>query len=417
MALGQAPSSADHEKIQFVLSTQDKECQNVGVANAKPHRFEEIADDLQQRVLSGSILPGELLPTERELQAAYGVSRTTVRRAYATLAERGWAQNIPNRGVVAQIGISANGSNRIAYIDHVDAVHKSLFFRLHTLLVARGYELVHVDSRPHGTIETIQEAAEMGFAAAFVWPKHAFTEPGSLEKAQSRMPIISVDHSLGGEATELVMSDHHQGAFDVVSHLIRLGRKRIAISGNFTHHEDARLRFNGYVAAHIALNRALSASDFVFSSPQPHPYEDPRLLSYRLQNTDRPDAVFVLHDMSVPAIVEAIFAAGLKVPDDVAVVGFGNDVPLALEQAGLTTVAMNWDLVAETLLERMVARLKNPRAPFKQTLVPTRLVVRGSCGAPAEQWDSYPYEVSSMAISGRLMPSSMVTADNHSDLS
>ena len=368
------------------------------------HRFDELAHALRVDIQRGLIAPGTLLPTERELQESHNVSRTTVRRALADLVESGWAENLPNRGVIAKLGKPARRSSQVAFVDHQDCVHKSLFFRLHTLLARVGMSLVHVDSQEIGTIAGMELAAEQGYVAAFVWPKISFVSPGDLARIQARMPVIIVDHSFGGEPGELVMSEHLKGAQEAVGHLLDLGRQRVAITGYFTHHEDATLRFAGYVAAHHERGLMPDACNFVFSSPGGSGFEDTRLLSFRLSQPDRPDAVFVLHDMSVPAIVETIFDAGLRVPEDVAVVGFGNDLPFTIDGAGLTTVAMNWDRVAETLVDRLVYRLEHPHSAYKRSLVPTRLLVRGSCGAPDETWCSDSYEISSVTVTGRMAP-------------
>lgn len=368
------------------------------------HRFHEVANALREEISRGELAPGSLFPTERELQSRYNVSRTTVRRALAALIESGWAEQKPNRGVIAKQGPNASRSQFVAFIDHLSYVHKTLFFSLHKLLTEAGFILVHVDSTEIGTLGAIERAVEMGCAAAFVWPKIAFARGVDLDAMGRTMPLIFVDHSIG-QPGELVMSDHFAGAKAAVSHLMALGRRRIAITGNFTHHEDAIERFAGYVAAYHDHGLVPSPADYVFSSPGGAEYEDTRLLSFRLSQPDRPDALFVLHDMSVPAIVEAVFDAGLRVPQDVAIVGFGNDLPLTFGGVGLTTVSMQWDEVARNLVERMLARIEAPHSPFRRTLASTHLILRGSCGAPSELWSNEPYEVSSVTVTGRMPPS------------
>ena len=387
------------------------------VAGRRDYRFEAIADALQARIRRGEFAAGSLLASERQLQESYSVSRTTIRKALAELVARGWAEAKPNRGVVARHGSATPASHRVAFIDHRDHVHKTLFFKLHTGLATAGFHLVHIDSQDVGTLAALEHAADQGFSAAFVWPKVAWAETGALGALQSRISVIAVDHTIGGEPSDLVMSDHLQGARAVVGHLIGLGRRRIAISGNFTIREDAQMRFSGYTIGLYEHDLSPEASDFVFSSPLHSPFEDTRLLRFRLGQTDRPDAVFVLHDMSVPAIAETIFDCGLKVPEDVAIVGFGNDVPFSVDGVGLTTVGMNWDLLVEALVARLRDRLTHPMAPFRRVLVPTKLVVRGSCGAPPEQWTPDPYEVSSHTVTRRMPPSSDLKAQTANNLS
>lgn len=374
------------------------------MAERPRHRFEKLARELRAEIQSGAIAPGALLPTERELQETHNLSRTTVRRALAELISMGWAEAVPNRGVAAKIGHSPTQSTRVAFIDHRDYVHKTLFFRLHRLLEARGYTLVHVDSQDTGTIETMEAVAEQDFAAAVVWPKISFAPPGFISWFQARMPLIFLDHGVGSEPMEVVMGDHELGARLAVAHLISLGRKRIAISGYFAPLEDATLRYTGFVGAHEGTGQLPDAHDIVFSSRGGSEFEDTRLLSYRLQQPDRPDAVFVTYDMSVPAIVEAIYEAGLRVPNDIAVVGFGNDLPFTIDGVGLTTIAIDWESVAEAVVTRIFHRLGHPSSPHRRTLVPTRLVVRGSCGAPVVRWNDEPYEVSSITVTGRMTP-------------
>lgn len=374
----------------------------------KRHRFEEITAELQAAILRGEIPAGSLLPAEREMQRTYGVSRTTIRRAITDLVAAEWAESSPNRGVIARMGPQISKSHRVAYVDHRDSVHKSLFFKLHTRLAESHFELVHYDSQEVGTLNALQRAADEGCCAAYVWPKVAFLAADALDAIRPMMAVIAVDHSLSPAPADVVMSDHLEGARIAVSHLIRQGRRRIAISGNMTTLEDAQSRFQGFMLAQYEHGILPEAINFVFSSPQVEPNEDPRLLRYRLTEEDRPDAVFVLHDMSVPAIVETVLASGLRIPDDVAIVGFGNDLPFSVDGVGLTTIGMNWDLVADALVERMKHRMSFPTAPFLRSLIPTKLIIRGSCGEPRPEWSSEPYEVSSVTLTSRMQPWHMV---------
>jgi len=59
--------------------------------------YQAIADELREQVRAGRYLPGAFLPTEKDLQATFKVSRSTVRRALAALAESGWALALDRR--------------------------------------------------------------------------------------------------------------------------------------------------------------------------------------------------------------------------------------------------------------------------------------------------------------------------------
>ena len=92
-------------------------------------------------------------------------------------------------------------------------------------------------------------------------------------------------------------------------------------------------------------------------------------------------------DMCVPAVVEAIFAAGLRVPQDVAVAAYGGEMLIQIDDVGLTSMVIDWPKFADECVRVVRERLRYPARPFVQVYIPTALTVRGSCGAPLDSWD------------------------------
>lgn len=363
--------------------------------------YQAIADELRDQIRAGLYAPGAFLPTERELQDVFGVSRSTVRRALSALAESGWAEMKPKRGVAARLGPASELGGNVAYIDHADQVNERVFFGLSRLLQGTGFHLIHVDSRRYGVEGAIEYAADSGFAAAFVWSKTGFPDAARVRAAQRRLPLITLDHGLRGIGTDLVTEDNLGGAEVVVGHLAKQGRKRIAISGMIDMLEINHERFSGFLKALFEHGMIPSPKDFLFCMTSGGVDPDTNLLARRLQDEDRPDAVFVLQDMCVPAVVETIFAAGLRVPEDVAVVSFGGEIPIQIDGVGLTTVAIDWPQFAEACVNVLERRLRNPFEPFSQIVLPVTLVVRGSCGAPASEWHSLPLSGAEVSVQPR----------------
>lgn len=114
-------------------------------------------------------------------------------------------------------------------------------------------------------------------------------------------------------------------------------------------------------------------------------------LANRLKAPDRPDAVFVLDDFLVPYVAQTISEAGLSVPNDVAIVAFGNDVPYYFGEPALTTVSMDWDKVADATAKLVLSRLNGDLAPVQTIALPVELITRGSCGAPKTEWSKEPF--------------------------
>ncbi|MES1227501.1 MAG: winged helix-turn-helix domain-containing protein, partial [Armatimonadota bacterium] len=74
------------EILRYNMVVKSNEARRLAQRNS----FLNIAQTLQSRIESGEIEKGRLLPTEREIQEEFGVSRSTVRRALARLTETGW---------------------------------------------------------------------------------------------------------------------------------------------------------------------------------------------------------------------------------------------------------------------------------------------------------------------------------------
>lgn len=352
--------------------------------------YQTVADSLRERIRRGEYTPGSLLPTERELQETYGVSRSTVRRAISALAESGWAEVMPKRGVAAQFGPAEEIAGNVAYIDHAHLVNERVFFGLSRAFQGTKFQLVHVDSCVHGVEGAIEYAAEKGFVAAFVWSKEGFPDAARIQKAQKNLPIIALDHGMRGVDCDLVTEANLQGTEAVVRHLATQGRKNIAISGMIDMLEINHERFSGFLKGQFVSGLHPVARNFVFCQTSGNTVADTSLLATRLADEDRPDAIFVLQDMCVPPVVEAIFDAGLRIPEDVAVASFGGEMPIQIDEVGLTSVAIDWSAFVQQCVETLQKRLRQPSAPSFEVVLPVELLVRGSCGAPASEWNPFP---------------------------
>lgn len=358
--------------------------------------YQAIAEELRKRIRDGSSVPGSLFPTERELREEFSVSRSTVRRALKALIDSGWAESSPNRGVLAKQGPAPGRTTNVAYVDHGQSIHRYLFFLVGRLLQHRGYHLVHVDSEILGVEGALEYAAEQGFSAAFVWSKKGYPDPERLRKVQSEIPIIAINHGLPAFPTDLVTEDNFGGGRVAACHLARHGRKRIAISGMMDMLDINHERFSGYLMGQFDCGLSPSPRDFLFCFTSGMETPDMQPLVRRLHDPDRPDAIFVLQDMFARDVVDAVFQAGLRIPEDVAVIAFGTDAPLRIDDIGLSVVAIDMEAIAEALVERFTSRMESPLRPPAVVSLPVRLVVRGSCGEPAAEWHTdAPAEVDS----------------------
>jgi LacI family transcriptional regulator len=173
--------------------------------------------------------------------------------------------------------------------------------------------------------------------------------------------------------------DNREGARRAVEHLVELGHRRIACVTNAPlEYTAARERLEGY---HAALRGAAIEPDpswieeAEFDAPSGQ-----RAMAALLARMD-PQAVFVASDVVALGAIGAIRQAGLRVPDDVSVVGF-DDIPLAAHlDPPLTTVHLPAFELGQTVGRALFEHIAAPGVSAR-TLLPTELIVRESTGPP-----------------------------------
>lgn len=173
--------------------------------------------------------------------------------------------------------------------------------------------------------------------------------------------------------------DYEFGIEQVASHLIRLGHRRIALAGGDRMHSATQARYRGFKAA---LERNGLDGSLIVRSPLTR-RGGIDAINALLDRPDPPTAVVCFNDVVAFGVMLGLEARGLRAGRDIAVTGF-DDVPDAcLSRPPLTTVATSAYHVGEEAARLLLRRLADPQHTPEQVILPTRLVVRESCGAKA----------------------------------
>jgi len=197
--------------------------------------------------------------------------------------------------------------------------------------------------------------------------------------AASQIPTVTV----GGRGLDLdlprvdkLANDNHLGGTLAVRHLIELGHTRI------THIHGlpsvaGRLRMQGYEdtmrQAGLAATIHIEAGDM---SEEGGYRAAVRLLS----GPDRPTAIFAANDLTCVGALSAAAALGVRVPEELSLVGFDNSVFARLRALWLTSVDATALEMGRQAARMLLARIGRPGAPGQTVLIPPRLEVRGSSG-------------------------------------
>lgn len=199
--------------------------------------------------------------------------------------------------------------------------------------------------------------------------------------AATEIPVVAIDPHTGRADLPTVESDSFGGALAATRHLIELGHRRIGFLAGRPDLRSAGLRDAGY-------RRALSDAGIPV---------DPALIGvgrYELETTrdsarlmlaapTRPTAVFAANDLSAIAVIEVAQEMGLRVPQDLSVIGF-DDVPEASRRMlPLTTIQQPMRRLGAVAADMVFALLEGKELDEMHVTLPTRLVVRATTAPPA----------------------------------
>jgi LacI family transcriptional regulator len=310
------------------------------VVNNYPH----VRDDTRQRVLLAM----------REL----GYVAHTSARALAS----GRTQVI---GLLAQGADNAFFSSVIRGVDQQVAA-SGYDFMLCTTHDRREKEAEYVARLSHGMVDGLLIILPRGL-------------PDYVEQLRpERFPFVLIDYDDEAPGCDMVNCANRPGARAAIDHLLELGHRRIGFITGTLNVGSTHERLAGYREA-LAAAGVLYTDELVVQGDfmEPRGFEAACEL---LALPDRPTAIFASSDAAAFGVLRAARESGLRVPEDLSVVGF-DDIPEAsYVDPALTTVRQPLQEMGRTAVRRLMALLAEPEAPPQRIVLATELLVRGSTG-------------------------------------
>jgi LacI family transcriptional regulator len=194
---------------------------------------------------------------------------------------------------------------------------------------------------------------------------------------QHHFPHVLIDHRGSGDAVPAVAAANWQGAYSATEHLIELGHQRIGFVTGDMDQICAQDRLAGYETA-LADHGITLDPELVYEGDffQHSGYAGANAL---LELNSPPTAIFASNDVSAFGVMEAVREHGLRIPDDISIVGF-DDIPQAAHvHPPLTTVRQPLEEMGRTATRMLLEHIKDSHCPLKRVELPTELVLRQSC--------------------------------------
>ncbi|AYQ34462.1 LacI family DNA-binding transcriptional regulator [Runella sp. SP2] len=192
------------------------------------------------------------------------------------------------------------------------------------------------------------------------------------------IPIVFFNRVCDDMQVPKVVVDDYEGAYKAVEHLILTGRKRIAHLGGPTSLHVSKKRLEGYKDALRKYNQPIDQElilDYDLNLDKVKIY-----IKHLLDLPEPPDALFTIND---PTAFEAMLfmkAKGVRIPEDIAVVGFSNNYGSTLIEPRLTTVAQPTHEIGQVAAQLLLDQINSDTSEWKPIykVLKTELLVRGS---------------------------------------
>jgi DNA-binding LacI/PurR family transcriptional regulator len=204
----------------------------------------------------------------------------------------------------------------------------------------------------------------------------------ALGRRRDTVPLVLLGELLDGGPADHVSIDNVAAARVAAGHLIGLGRRRIAAVGYQPRPQSqtAHLRLQGYREAMSAAGLPTSP-DLVAEVAEYRRADGTAVVQRLLESGEPPDAVFCFNDLLALGAMRALHEAGLRVPDDVAVVGWDDIEDGRFSMPTLTTIRPDKQQIASIAVDFLAARLGGGHAdPPRESTAGFDLAVRESTG-------------------------------------
>ena len=205
------------------------------------------------------------------------------------------------------------------------------------------------------------------------------TDDQIISLSKGNLPIVVLDRKLTSNNLCSVTVDNTKGSVEAVKHLIDLGKKTIGFISGPENNYDNKERYKGYVET-LKNNSMEVNNDFILKGKFTEESGYEAVKKYISQGKMLPDAFFSSNDEMALGAIKAFKEEGIKVPQDVAIVGFDDVLISSYISPKLTTVRRPMYELGSFSAHMLMTMLEGK--PMSSTLVlSTELIIRESCGA------------------------------------
>lgn len=352
----------------------------------------QIAEDISTKIVAGNLKVDDQLGSQQDLSREYRVSLMTVKKALSHLAHQGWVYGRVGKGsyvarqslvrptvVNSSIAIVLENLRSPFFSMVVQAVEDAAYRCGYNVLLSNSSGQTEKEERQ---IRHFREIGVSGLIIASL--RHVYHATPTIQMLhREEFPFVMVSY-MDDLEIPFVGTDHEEGACMATQHLLGLGYKRIGYLNAERGNLVGELRKKGFVRA-MRLGGCAVESRFLFRM-QVHGVRDYYQGGYEIGRRfvkspgQRPEALFVYNDSAALGFQKAVLEGGLRIPGDIALVGFDNIEQGEYAAVPLTTIQQPTARIGAKAVDVLIRTIERREVQCRTVLMP-ELVIRNSCGS------------------------------------
>jgi LacI family transcriptional regulator len=316
--------------------------------------------------------------TASRVAGNYGyVSESNRKKVLDAIRELGYRPNMLARSMVTKstrtLGLVVTDITNPFFAQLMRSVEDVTWEAGYTLFLANTDENIQ---REEAIIQTILERQVDGLILV---PATSQPVPYLEHFINKGIPLVLLDRNIKGLAVDAVMVDNENGAYQAIMHLIKLGHQRIGMVLDNPDISTNAERLSGYRRAfHDA---GLIVEEQLIQSCQYTEQSAFHLVTDMFTQPKRPTALFAANNFMTLGVLHAARQANLRIPEDIALVGFDDMEWPALGPLQITTVAQPVQKLGSEAAKRLLVRIQGDHTSPMETRLKTNFIIRKSCGS------------------------------------
>lgn len=348
-------------------------------------KYYQIERHIKTLISSGELKAGDRLPPEDILSKQLNVNRATVGKAINRLVEQGVLYRKRGKGTYVTPYKLKKTKTLAVVLYHIDNPFYSKIVKgIEETASEKGYHLILCNSlgdekREQQYVERLVDEEKVD---GFLLCPRDLSLSSSVFKIleEKNIPVVVFPQAYrkgNGHNISYVVSDDENGAYRAIRHLTKLGHKDIGfVAGkNWRVDVPSLHRWNGYKKA-MEEKEIKIGEDYLIESEGVEIEDGWALVGKELERIKKFTALFCVGDMLAIGILKRLKEEGVKIPEEISIVGFDNIDMAGHPDIQLTTVEQPTYLIGQKATEILIEYIEGRLKDTVQTVLPTKLIIR-----------------------------------------